>query len=298
MHKDEVATDVKLVRRLLAAQFPEWAELPVEPVQSSGTDNAMYRLGEAMAVRLPRIQWATGQVAKEQYWLPKIAAKLPLATPLPLALGQPGEGYPWQWSIYRWLEGQPLTNENASDMRQVARTLADFVKALQQLNLGETPPQTTSARGAPLATRDAATRSALEEVRDMLDTETAGAVWETALQASLWDMPPVWIHGDLQPGNLLVQNGQLKAVIDFGSLGVGDPACDLLIAWNFFDEEIRQVYRAALSVDDATWLRGRGWALSVALIALPYYQHTNLTLAEQSRRTIAAVLADYKQLGK
>lgn len=298
MHKDEVATDIELVRRLLAAQFPEWAKLPIEPVHSSGTDNAMYRLGEAMAVRLPRIHWAIAQVAKEQYWLPKIAPKLPLATPVPLGLGQPGEGYPWQWSVYRWLEGQTLTNENVSDMPQIARTLADFVKALQQLDLHETPEQTSSARGAPLATRDAATRKALQELRGMLDTEAASAVWETALQAPLWDKPPVWVHGDLQPGNLLVQDGQLKAVIDFGSLGVGDPACDLLIAWNFFDAEVRQVYRAALSVDEATWTRGRGWALSVALIALPYYQHTNLTLAEQSRRTIAAVVADYKQSGK
>jgi len=295
MHDDEVDTDASLVSRLLAAQFPQWADLPIERVRSAGTDNAIYRLGDDLAVRLPRIPWATEQVDKEHWWLPKLAPLLPLAIPVPLAKGIPGEGYPWHWSVYRWLEGENATIERIADPRQAATELAQFIAALQRIDPtgGPPPGPHNSSRGVPLAMRDPQTRAAIATLHGMLDADAVTAAWEAALQAPAWRGPPVWIHGDLQSGNLLAQQGRLSAVIDFGCLGVGDPACDLIVAWNFLSDETRDVFRSALGVDDATWARGRGWALSVGLIALPYYQSTNPVLARFSRHTIDEVLADH-----
>jgi aminoglycoside phosphotransferase (APT) family kinase protein len=302
MHSDEVDTDVSLVGRLLAGQFPQWADLPLKPVRSAGTDNALYRLGEDLVVRLPRIHWATGQVEKEQRWLPRLAPHLPLAIPVPLAMGMPAEGYPWHWSVYRWLKGETASIERIADLRQAATDLARFTAALQRIDPtgGPPPGPHNSHRGEPLAMRDAQTRAAIASLRGVLDADAVTAAWEAALEAPAWQGPPVWIHGDLQAGNLLVRQGRLSAVIDFGCLGVGDPACDLQVAWNFLSAETRDVFRASrasrasLPVDAATWARGRGWALSVGLIALPYYRNTNSTLAGISRRAIDEVLADHE----
>lgn len=295
MHDDELDTDVALVGRLLAAQFPQWADLPIESVRSAGTDNALYRLGDAMVVRLPRIHWAAGQVGKEQEWLPRLAPLLPLAIPVPLAKGMPGEGYPWEWSVYRWLEGENATIERITDARQAATELGDFIAALQRIDStgGPSPGVNNSFRGVPLATRDAATRAAIASLRSVIDVGAVSAAWEVALEAPAWDGPPVWIHGDLQSGNLLAVQGRLSAVIDFGCLGVGDPACDLTVAWTLLSGETRDAFRAALPVDDATWARGRGWALSIGLIALPYYQSTNPELAGIARHAIDEALADH-----
>ncbi len=297
MHADEVGTDVSLVGRLLAAQFPRWAGLPIEPLRSAGTDNAIYRLGDDMAVRLPRIQGAAGQVDKEHRWLARFAPLLPLDIPLPLAKGAPGEGYPWHWSVYRWLEGENATIERIADPGQAATELGRFVAALRRIDPagGPSPGEHNGFRGGALAARDAETRAAISSLRGTLDTDAATAAWEAALGTPAWDGPPVWIHGDLQSGNLLAVRGRLGAVIDFGCLGVGDPACDLMVAWNLLPAETRVVFRAALPVDDATWTRGRGWALSVGLIALPYYRSTNQTLARISRRAIDEALAEHEQ---
>ena len=297
MHTDEIDTDVSLVSRLLAAQFPQWADLPIRPVPSAGTDNVLYRLGDDMVVRLPRIHEATGQVDKEHHWLSKLAPRLPLAIPVPLAKGTLGAGYPWPWSVYRWLEGENATIERIADPVQAATALAQFIAALQRIDSTGGPLYGTPnfSRGEPLAMRDSQTRAAIASLHGTLDTDAATAAWEAALQSPAWSSPPVWIHGDLQSGNLLAQHGRLRAVIDFGSLSVGDPACDLQVAWNLLSAETRAVFRAALAVDDATWARGRGWALSVGLIALPYYQSTNPILAGISRRAIDEVLADHKQ---
>ena len=290
MHADEVDIDVGLVVRLLAAQFPQWAGLPVRPVPSAGTDNALYRLGDDMVMRLPRIDWAIGDVAKEQQWLPKLAPFLPLAIPVPLAKGQPGEGYPWDWSIYRWLEGEEATVKGMADPRQAAIDLAQFIAALQRIDVTGAPP---AGRGVPLAQRDAPTRTAIENLHGLIDTAAVTALWDAAIEAPMWHGSPVWVHGDLRPGNLLAVKGRLSAVIDFGGLGVGDPACDVMAAWMFLSAETRNVFLWALQVDQATWVRGRGWALSVGLIALPYYQTTNPVLAEIARRAIQEALADY-----
>jgi aminoglycoside phosphotransferase (APT) family kinase protein len=258
MHADEVDVDVSLVGRLLAAQFPQWADLSIEPVHSAGTDNAIYRVGSDMAVRLPRIEGATGQVDNEHRWLPRLAPHLPLAIPVPLAKGTPGEGYPWHWSVYRWLEGETAIIERIADPGQAARDLAQFVVALQRIDPAGGPPPGThnSFRGVPLSTRDDDTRAAIASLDDMLDTGAVTAAWDAALQAPAWHGPPDWIHGDLSPLNLLVERGRLSAVIDFGCLGVGDPACDLQVAWNLFSAQTRDVFRAALPVDDATWTLG------------------------------------------
>jgi len=295
MHADEVATDAALVRRLLAAQFPQWADLAIEPVPSAGTDNALFRLGEDMVVRLPRIAWAKRQVDKEQRWLPKLAPHLPLDIPLPLAKGIPGEGYPWNWSVYRWLEGEGVTIERLADPRQAATDLARFIGALQEIDpTGGPPPGPHNAeRGVPLAVRDRETRAAIEALAGSIDTKTVTAIWEASLRTPAWHNRPVWIHGDLQWGNLLARDGRISAVIDFGCLGVGDPACDLLSAWSLFSGDSRGAFRAVLQVDDATWARGRGWALSQALIFIPYYLNTNPVGVGNARHTIDEILADY-----
>jgi aminoglycoside phosphotransferase (APT) family kinase protein len=289
MHADEVETDVSLVRRLLAAQFPHWAELPIAPVESAGTDNALYCLGDDMAVRLPRIHWATGQVDKEQRWLPRLAPLLPVAIPVPLGRGEPAEGYPWSWSVYGWLEGENPSVDRLADPQQLATDLAAFIAALQRLDLTDGPQ---AGRGVPLARRDADTRTAIEALHGTVDTDAVTAVWEASLRAPEWTGAPVWLHSDLAPGNLLIVDGRLSGVIDFAGVGVGDPAGDLPVAWNLLPAEARDVFRRILGVDDATWERGRGWALSIALIQLPYYRDTNPVLAAGARHTIAEVIAD------
>jgi aminoglycoside phosphotransferase (APT) family kinase protein len=294
MHADEVASDAGLVRRLLAGQFPEWAGLPIIPVASSGTDNALYRLGDDVVVRLPRISWATGQIEKEGRWLPCLAPYLPLEIPTQLAVGAPAEGFPWPWSVYRWLDGDNGTLDRLADPDETARDLAGFLRALQALDTtgGPQPQPGTFGRGVPLAVRDPGTRKAIADCDGLIDMRVATAAWEAALAAPAWEGRPVWLHGDLQSGNLLVRDGRLSAVIDFGALVVGDPACDLMVAWNLFTGQSRAAFRDVIAVDDATWARGRGWALSPALVALPYYRETNPGLAAIARHAIAEVLAD------
>jgi aminoglycoside phosphotransferase (APT) family kinase protein len=294
MHVDEVDTDVSLVGRLVAAQFPQWAHLPIHAVLSSGTDNAIYRLGDDMAVRLPRRQKNTGQLDKERRWLPRLAPLLPLAIPVPLAVGAPAEGYPFAWSIYPWLEGETATADRIADLRQAATDLAQFVASLQRIDPadGPQPGQDNSSRGVPLATRDESTRAAIASIAGTIDVRAVTAAWEEALRAPEWRRAPVWIHGDLDSRNMLVENGRLTAVIDFGCLGVGDPASDVMVAWKILSAETRDIFRAVLSVDDATWTRARGWALSQALLALAYYTaETNPVLVREARRWLAEVLA-------
>jgi aminoglycoside phosphotransferase (APT) family kinase protein len=294
MHADEVDVGVCLVRRLLAAQFPQWADLPLEQVDHAGTDNAIYRLGEDMSVRLPRIHWATGQAEKEQRWLPRLAPHLPLAVPAPLAVGSPGEGYPSRWSVSPWLEGEEATADRIADLPQAAMDLARFLAALQRIDpTGGPLASDHNLRGVPLAMRDSATRQAIAALDGVIDTAAATTAWEATLQAPEWDRAPVWFHGDVLPGNLLVDRGRLSAVIDFGGLGVGDPACDLMSAWSLFSGDSRDVFRSAAAVDDATWARARGCALSQALLALPYYLETNPVIVARSRHAIEEILADH-----
>lgn len=293
MHADEVDTSEALVRQLLIAQFPQWAHLSIAPAIVSGTDNAIFRLGENMLARLPRIQWAVEQVEKEQVWLPQIASFLPVAIPSPIAKGVPGSGYPWNWSIYNWIDG---ANAPISfvDTFEIAIQIADFITCLHSIPSkdGPRPGAHNFHRGVPLIQRDAWTLEALGKLEGLIDTKAALAVWQETLQVPVWQAQPVWVHGDLQPGNMLFHSEKLHGVIDFGGLAVGDPAVDLMIAWSTFSSETRNVFRDALKVDHDTWARGRGWALSVSLLELPYYLHTNKPLAEKAQRTINEVIAD------
>ena len=290
MHDDEVDIDVGLVHRLLAAQFPHWSERPIDEVQSTGTVNAMYRLGDDLCVRLPRVRGWADDLEKELQWLPALAPQLPLAVPEPVARGEPDAGHPFAWAIYRWLEGETFAIDRV-DEREAATDLAQFVTMLRRIDSSGAP---RSRRDKSLRVKDPESRAAIESRRGVIDTDAVTAAWETSLRAPAWDGTPVWTHGDLVPPNLLVVDGRLRAVIDFGCLGVGDPACDLIVAWNLLSAETRDVFRAALPVDDATWARGRGWALSVGLIALPYYQSTNPVLAGISRYAIDEALADHQ----
>ena len=242
------------------------------------------------AAGVPRSLWS-----KECEWLPRFAPLLPLAVPVPLAKGAPGEGYPCTWAVFSWLEGETASFELVVDARQAALDLAEFLHAFHGIDVAGAPlpGEHNFFRGVPLAGRDASVRSAIEALRGEMDADAVTAAWEEALRAPDWDGEPVWIHGDLTDGNLLVDRGRFSGVIDWGGIAVADPACDLMCAWCFLSADARELFRAELEVDDATWARARGWALSVALIALPYYWTTNPVRVEYSWRRIGEILADH-----
>ncbi|WP_020665984.1 aminoglycoside phosphotransferase family protein [Amycolatopsis nigrescens] len=291
MHPGTHPIDDDLVRRLIAAQFPRWAGLGVQRWPSGGTVNAMYRLGGDMVVRLPLVRSGAEDVAMEQNWLPRLASRLRTAIPEVLGAGRPAEGYPWPWSVYRWLAGEHPRAGALREPLSLAEDLAGFVAAMRGITLPGAP---RAHRGGPIVLLDSSTRAAIEQLRGIpeedVDCDAVAAAWESALRAPGWDGPPVWLHADLMPGNLLIDGGRLSSVIDFGCLGVGDPACDLFPAWNLLPAGAREVFREALGVDDATWARGRGRALSQALIALPYYRRTNPAMADNARHVIRTVL--------
>ncbi len=289
-------TDINaaLVSRLVAAQFPQWAGLPIRPVEHGGWDNRTFHLGNDMTVRLPSAARYASQVEKEHRWLPKLAPLLPLPIPIPLAKGVPGHGYPWHWSIYQWLDGEVATLERVADLPEFAIALAQFLIALQRIDPTDGPPPGKHSffRGAPVATYDVETRNAIAVLDDVIDVDAATSVWKTACQAT-WHGPSVWFHGDIAAGNLLVKNGRLSAVIDFGCSGVGDPACDFTIAWTFLSGASREAFRAALPGDIGIWARGRGWALWKALITLAGSANISRADAGRARCVINDVLEDH-----
>jgi|KBSMisStandDraft_5_1062788.scaffolds.fasta_scaffold430885_2 aminoglycoside phosphotransferase (APT) family kinase protein len=282
MHADELELDEELVRRLLIDQFPEWATIPIVRIEPSGTDNAIFRLGDVMAVRLARRDGPTIEADKEHQWLPRLAPALPVEIPLPVARGRPGAGYPWFWSIVRWLEGDTPLGETID-----ADELAVFVAALQRVDAAGGPAPGVR-RGEPLAIREPGVRRALEN----RDVPGAAELWDEAMSAPEWDRERVWLHADIDARNVLVRDGRLTGVIDWGCTGVGDPAVDVMAAWKLLTLDGRDRFREALEVDDATWLRARGWALSQALIALDYYTlETYPVMVHEAERWLEAVLA-------
>jgi len=284
----------EIVAGLIEDQFPQWAGLPIRPVEADGIDNTTFRLGQAMSVRLPSSAAYVEQVDKEHRWLPVLAPQLPLPIPEPLAKGEPGRGFPRPWSVYRWIDGEPAARENIGDMVRFATDLAGFLGALYQIDPAGGPPPGTHNffRGGPVAVYDDETREALAALRWHIDTALAAEVWETALDAGP-PGPPAWFHGDAQPGNLLVRDGRLSAVIDFGTSGVGDPACDTTIAWTFLEGDASRAFREALPFDDATWARGRGWAIWKAMIVLVGALKDDPQDAAFTTRVIEAILADH-----
>lgn len=285
----DAQVDVPLVRRLVAAQFPQWAGLAVEPVESAGWDTTIFRLGSDLAVRLPRRRVSADHVSNEHRWLPVLAPQLPLPVPVPLGRGVPGEGYPWQWTVCRWLTGELAALAPVADMREVATKAARFVAALQAID--PAGGSVHEFRGLQLAAHADNAEAAAAALHDTVDIDSARKVWESALAEPAWTGQPVWMHGDLHPANLLVSRGELSAVIDFGLLGVGDPACDLTVAWAYLSADAREIFRSVLAVGDATWSRGRGWALLFGLRAAAY-SADNPLLADIGRYTIAQILAD------
>lgn len=255
----DVEADIPLVRRLVAAQFPQWANLAVAPVDSVGWDNTIFRLGPDLAVRLPRRRVSAEHVRNEHRWLPVIAPFLPLTVPVPIGQGVPGEGYPWHWTVCRWLSGELAALAPVADLAQAASSLARFVMALQAID--PAGGEVHEFRGVSLAAHDHNARTAAAALQDRFDTGPLLRVWEAVLAEPAWAGRPLWIHGDLHPANVLVKDHKLSALIDFGLLGVGDPACDLMVAWMYLSADSRDVFRRELAVDDATWARGRGWAL-------------------------------------
>ena len=287
-HADEIETDVALVRRLLLEQFPEWASLPLEPVAESGTVNALYRLGHELVVRIPRNRpelWS--DLDDELTWLPRLAPRLPVRVPVPVARGRPTAEYPHEWAIFEWLPGRNPTPGVVPD--SLAEELAGFIAALHAVDLAGGPD---SVRGSDLARFDEFTRANLKALEGELDTAHAEALWDEALGLPPWPHAPVWIHADLMPGNLLLEEGRLSAVIDWGGSGMGDPAVDLMVAWNVLDTRGRAVFREAAGYDDAAWARGRGWALWAGLGGIPYYRETFPEFAANARRTVDEVMAE------
>ncbi|MET0489806.1 MAG: aminoglycoside phosphotransferase family protein [Acidimicrobiales bacterium] len=291
MHEDEVEVDDALVRRLLDDQLPQLADRPLRRIETWGTDHVIFRLGGDLSVRLPKIGWAATQGEKEHRWLPVLAPHLLVEVPVPLAVGEPANGYPVAWNVSPWLAG--TTPDGAVDRRGLAVDLAAFVLALQQVDTAGAPTPEQGQRGGPLAGADQFTRARADELRDEADVDALLAVWDAGLDAPPWEGAGVWAHGDLMDGNLLVHDGRLSGVIDWGGLRAADPAVEVMVAWSFFDAEERTVYRDALGfVDDAMWLRGRAWATSAALQALPYYRDTNPDIVARSWRAVREVLAD------
>jgi aminoglycoside phosphotransferase (APT) family kinase protein len=281
-----VEIDMALAAGLLRAQFPQWAGLPLRPAPNPGSDHVIYRLGDELAVRLPRHADAVGQAEKESEWLPRLAPRLPLAVPQPVAVGRPGDGYPWPWSVARWLDGE-VASLALADSREAAESLAGFLAALQRLPVDGAPP----GDGRLLPERDDETRKAIARVAGVFDAGALTAVWQAAIDAPPWAGPPVWFHGDFHIGNVLTAGGRVSAIIDFGGLGAGDPARDMMMAYTLMSGASRAVFRQALGVDEATWTRGRGWALATGLNAYCSYAATDARVAAATTRQIREALS-------
>lgn len=295
--RGKIAVNVALVQHLINAQFPQWAELPIKPVEFSGWDNRTFHLGETKCVRLPSAEGYSPQAAKEQHWLPILAPHLPLPIPTLLAQGQPDKYFPWKWGVYRWIDGETANIKRIDNVDEFAKTLAHFLRSLQRIDPTGGPQAGAHSyfRGAPLLVYDKETRNAIAVLQNEVDTTIAKEIWEVAL-ASTGQGSPVWFHGDVASGNLIVREGRLSAVIDFGCCGVGDPSCDLVIAWTLLSGSSREVFRNKLNMDEASWYRGRGWALWKALITLQEHLRTgNETKVNDARNTINAVFNDYLQ---
>lgn len=288
-----IEIDATLVKQLIRTQFPQWAELPIAPVENGGWDNRTFHLGDSMSVRLPSAPHYVAQVEKEHRWLPVLGPQLPLPIPVPLARGTPGAGYPWPWSIYGWLDGKPAQADRINDLGRFAKDLAGFLSALRGIDTsdGPVPGAHNFHRGGSLTVYDAETREAIGKLTSKIDAAAATEVWDRALTTS-WHGPPVWVHGDVAASNLLVDEGRLCAVIDFGCAGVGDPSCDLVIVWTFLDSASRNLFRSAMGLDRATWERARGWAIWKALITLVRHRDANPIEAMKAVEIIRNVLDD------
>jgi len=297
LHDGEPHVDLALVRALVDSQQPQWSALGLREQTATGTDHHLFRLGDELVVRVPRVDWATDQVDRDARWLPVLAKHVDVALPLQVAAGEPALGYPWRWSVCRWIEGRTPDRRDPHDRAALAPALGRFCRALREAPTDGAPRAGTEvSRGVPLIDRDRLTREAIDAVADELHRPSLLAAWEASLAVAPYDGDGAWFHGDLLAGNLLVgpRDGAdtLVGVIDWGPSGVGDPATDAAAGWALLSSSEREQFRAAAAYDDSAWLRGRGWALTTALVALAYYRTRSRALADQARRTILEVLAD------
>jgi aminoglycoside phosphotransferase (APT) family kinase protein len=301
IHEDETPISDELVRRIVDTQLPQWAGLPLRRLPPVGTDNQLFRLGEDLLVRMPRIHWAADAPAREMEWLPGIAAGVPLEVPAPVALGEPDDGYPFDWCVVPWLEGTTLSGRHLGDdadnvdWQQVAADVGEFLLALRELDATGGPVKPDGTRGSDLATADEWVRTWTDRAGDRVDRAGVLAAWEESLAAPRWEGDPAWLHCDVHEGNLLQRDGRVAAVIDWGGLGVGDPAIELNAAWGFFPDDAVATYRDALGLDEAAWLRGRGWALQPAISGMVYYKRTAPERSELGRRTVERIVADARR---
>jgi aminoglycoside phosphotransferase (APT) family kinase protein len=297
MHADQIDVPAELVRRLLQEQFPQLAELSLEEVDSAGTVNALFRLGRDLLVRLPLTPRGNEGVRHEHAWLPWFAGRLPVRVPVLRGAGEPSLGYPCPWSVLEWIDGSVPDAGDLADPDGLATDLGVLVTAIRRLDPAGAPP---AYRGQPIRTADVDVRVALAEIaadpdlRQEVDVAAATAAWGEVLAVPDWSSAPVWIHSDLLPGNLLVADGRLVGLLDLAESGLGDPACDAMIAWSLLPARGREIFRAAAGFDDATWARGRGWALSGALGGVRYYRRTNPAMADLARRQLRSVLKDHE----
>jgi aminoglycoside phosphotransferase (APT) family kinase protein len=289
MHDGEIDIHRALVSGLIGGQFPQLAHLPLHPVASTGTVNAIWLVGDELYARLPRVEEWASDLDKEWSWLPRLgAAGLPLEVPQPVAQGVPTTRYPLSWAIYRWIDGKPYADAAVDDESEAAADLARFVIRLRQMDTAGAP----RAGRRPLRELDAVTREAIGAASGVVDGDGALAVWEASVESPAWTGTPVWIHADLLRPNVLVVDGRLRAVLDWGGAGIGDPAADVIAAWTMFGPVGRDTYRNALSVDDDTWTRARGFALHQAAMIIPYYRESNPAFVAQAIRTVEQILAD------
>jgi aminoglycoside phosphotransferase (APT) family kinase protein len=287
MHDDEIEIDEALVRSLVAAQFPALSDRPLTRVDPWGTDNAIWRLGEDLVLRLPRVFWATSQVQHEALWLPRLAPHLPISIPTPVAIGQPGLGYPFPWSMHKWLPGTGASLGQMRDPIRFALDLAAVIKAFEAVPTDGAPPAVNRARS--VRDYDDAARAAIASTRGLIDTDRATEIWEDAMAASPHQGGAVWVHGDIE-GNCLLTDGRLSGIVDWGSACVGDPAVDIQVVWSgLFTEASRLALLEALEVDDATLARSRGAAIQQACAALPYYLHSYPLIIERSRHKLSVL---------
>ena len=301
LHHDEVRIDVALAQRLVAAQHPQFADRPVRALTTQGTDNVVFRLGDDHSLRLPRKSSAVPSLVAELDWLPRLAPHLPLPVPVPVATGEPTAEYPFPWAVCRWVPGSPPQGSDDLDGGDTARRLGQFARALHDLDTTGGPvADERTQRAGSLASFDAATRGALEEVtaliasgridEDVVDPAAARDLWDAAVDAPAWHGPGVWLHRDLYFDNLLAADGRLSGVLDFGGLVVGDPAGNVMAAWHVLPPEHRDTFLDITDADTPTQLRARGWVLSQGLLALPYYLDSHDGMVRMARRALRAAL--------
>lgn len=294
---DTLNISLSLVTDLIVEQFPQWAHLPISPVALSGWDNRTFRLGSEMSIRLPSASCYAAKVPIEHKWLPILTPHLSFRIPKPIAMGKPSQAYPFNWSIYQWIDGESANMRDLDEvqLKPIALQLAQFLNELYAIDStgGPIPGPHNFYRGTSPLVYDAETRAAITQLKDSIDIEAVTVVWEEAI-SSQWAKKPVWFHGDFSAGNILLKDNQLVGVIDFGGMGVGDPACDLVIAWTFLQKESRNLFKSHVQIDADTWARARGWALWKALITMYRYNDKKNSEIDKQMRIIGTILEEHK----